>query len=81
MQRYILTFGPRVTKEERAKVMQHLEKMGVNYAVGTNNTRSDARRGIVPQVDYISILWDGFGNFLGSEICRQLPEGCTIDRR
>ena len=44
MQRYILTFGPRVTKEERAKVMQHLEKMGVNYAVGTNNTHSDARR-------------------------------------
>lgn len=40
----------------------------------------DAVRGIAPQVDQIMVLWDGFGEFTGSEIYTQLPEGSTVSR-
>lgn len=80
MQRYLITFDPSVPKEARAKVTRQLEEMDVMYSVGTDNTHFDAIRGMVPQVDRIMVLWDGFGEFPSSSIYAQLPTGCTVSR-
>ena len=79
-QRYLITFDSSVPKEERARVMRQLDEIDVMYSVGSDNTYFDAVRGIVPRVDQIMVLWDGFGGFTGSEIYAQLPEGSTVSR-
>ena len=79
-QRYMITFDSSVPKEERARVMRQLDEIDVMYSVGSGNTHFDAVRGIVPQVDQIMVLWDGFGGFTGSEIYTQLPEGSMVSR-